>query len=152
MKKYNPTRQCQAVAISVLLLLSTLLPIGTARADGRDVQYQRIAGVLIGEGGTLGDDYDLLACVVRNRLARGWALASVLKPFNARYQPPSQEHINRLVAILNDTAADLPQECDAVYFVYADWYANRWIKPTVQPVVVADGNHFYRYEDYKSMW
>lgn len=152
MKKCSPIRRYQKTLLSVLFMLATLLPVGSARADGHDAQYQRVAGVLIGEGGTLGDDYDLLACVVRNRLARGWTLANVLRPFNARYQPPSQEHINRLIEILNGTANDLPQACTAVYFVYADWYANRWINPTVQPVAVAGGNCFYRYEDYKSMW
>lgn len=130
------------------LILATIIPSHAVAAD--DEYYtDRIAGVLIGEGGELGDDYDTLACTVRNRLEKGWRLGNVLNHYNAAYVKPTQAHIDALRLVLDADAENLTEVCRSVYFFYAEWYALRWIDPQVVPVAKMSGNWFYRYEDYR---
>ena len=132
------------IILSAILLLATPMPV--AANDG--YYLDRIAGVLISEGGELGEDYSLMACVVRNRLARGWALSKITNAFSAHYVKPTKAHVDALVAVLNAKAETLSVECRESYFFFADWYAAR-LNQDVLPVVRLCGNVFYRYQDYK---
>lgn len=138
--------------LALSLSLSTLPPSRAAAESNDDFYYRRIAGVLVGEGGALGEDYDAMACVVRNRLARGWTLHNVLAQFHAAYRPPEPAYVDRLIVILQGDADPMPEHCDEVYFFYAEWYTKRYANLDVVPVVVVGGNAFYRYEDYRALW
>lgn len=141
--------------IGIIILITTILLLSFTQRVGAvsDVDdYRRIAGVLIGEGGTLGDDYDMMACTVRNRLDRGWSLNGVLRDYNAQYYIPTQEHIDALKTVLLASRDKLSSECQSAHFMYATWYADKWINPNVQPVIVIGGHNYYRYEDYGRLW
>jgi len=141
-------------AIITLLIVEAIIISIVQPADAADDDnyHQRIAGILIGEGGTLGEDYEMMACTVRNRLERGWSLRTVLRQYNARYIPPTQEHVTALKSALTAKSEEVSPECNAVYFMYATWYADRWIDPDVQPVIGVGGNNYYQYEDYTRLW
>lgn len=140
--------RCVTIAIAILLYLT----VQPAIATNDEHLYNRIAGTLIGEGGIIGDDYEIMACAVRNRLERGWTLDTVLRQYNARYVTPTQTHIDILRAVIAESSDKLSPECNQVYFAYATWYANLWINPNVKPVIVVGRHNYYRYEDYRNLW
>ena len=134
-------------------LIAALLIISPARAaNNNEYYYRRIAGVLLSEGGTLTEDFDLMACTIRNRIARGSTLANVLDQYSAAYTTPTEKHIAHLTHILYAENSELSDACQVAYFFYSDAYAERWINPNVEPIVVLAGHHYYRYEDYKNLW
>ena len=105
-----------ALLAMVLTLCAALLQDARASADDDTVAYRHIAGVLIGEGGTLGEDYEMMACVVRNRLQRGWSVRNVLAHFAAPYHEPTQAHLEALTKVLSAQDAELSKTCRVVYF------------------------------------
>ena len=141
------------IAIILLIVLGVILTIiQPAGATNDDYQYQKIAGILIGEGGDLGEDYEIMACTVRSRLQRGWSLYAVAREYNAKYYQPTTAHIDTLKSIIQSKSDDLSAECNEVHFMYASWYADLWINPNVEPVIIIGEHNYYRYEDYRSLW
>ena len=144
-----------AIFVLVVLVLATLLflldsPVAHSSAELSVNNYwiTQLAGVLSAEGGVVGDDFEIMACTVRNRLLLGTSPARVRAAYHARYIRPSQAQIDTLRTILFAETVD--GACRVVYFMYADWYARRWI--VIDPVISVGGNSYYRYEDYPVMW
>lgn len=115
-------------------------------------QHKRIAGVLVGEGGEIGIDYELMTCTIRNRIDRGWTIRTVLNQYYAAYTEPTQQHLAIIENTLTVDRKTLSTECQNVYFFFADWYVKRWLNPNVAPVISIGGNSYYRYDDYRDLF